>query len=1573
MIIYVPPLQRMVCNYAEEWVAENTPMQLSIGKFSLRYPLKVGMHDVEVVSQGDTILLADDVYADVALMPLLRKKVVVRGIELKGVSGHYTMPDSSLSLQANVRNLKLGGGNIKLDTQEIEVEKIALDGARVAMMYVMQPDTAERDTVPIDWDIAVENIELSTIDFSLSMPSVIDTLQVNIPQARIVLGDICLAQQHVAVEQVAIEQGRYRYVACNSFVAEQPVVSSTDTIKAENWCINVGNISLLNNEVSYITSDSLPGRGMDFSHIAANKINLSVSDVYNEGSALQLTLDTLSMQERSGLYIKDGKGSLALSEEGLISVRDFSLHTPFSDICVEADIDMTIVEHNPDAVLDILANAHLSCRDIAYIYPDAEKYYIHDYDRGRIIDALSDMFTVRIELHGDGKDIQVNELDVLQLGVFSFGGEGYIAMPFDKNNRNVAMSYQLKTTDQVSLANYVTDSLMLHRIVMHPINMSMDTRLSGSEVQAIALVEAQSGTVSVDANYDVLQNSYIAHADVRNMPIDKFLPQDSIGLLSAGLQVQGQYLSLDNPLFKFDAHLSVDTLQFKQYQYGDVNVSALVEERQWSLHVESTQQAAKLLVDADGEYQKDFLAARVRADVGMIDLAALQLSQEPFDVSGHVKAEVVLSNIDSIVQADIEIDNMILGLGEHHYQAQSINLLAASDITYSYLDLRTGDMNINLSSDVGLTQLRPGMERLTQLVDTIFQKQRLNMDELHYGLPPFEFTAEVGGNNVLQRYLNSKGMRLGRAQCEVTNDSLFNLSATAQRFELSGMVLDTITLGAYEHDERLNYRIAMGNRPGNMDEFAHVRVEGFLSGNSTRLYCLQQNRKGETGFMFGCKIDFKPNLVQLTFGPKEPIIGYKRWLLNSDNFITYEHAMRNIEADVRLSYAESHLYVSTINRRNKDVNGVHIDMQNIELSDWVVVSPLVTPMSGLLSANVYVDMPPQGIEASGTLDIEDYVYNKHRVGTFHADVDYALAEQGGNNIDASLLRDGKNILDVAVWLDDAQPRNIDGSITIKKLPLEVADAFVPHNMGEFTGMLNSYISLSGTMQSPAVNGYIRFDDASTTFSSIGASLYLDNTDIPIKNSRLSFSQYGVRGANKVPLKIDGTVDFSQLTNIDVNLDFKGQNFQPIHISENRTGIIYGSVYTDVDARVRGTLNNLVVKGDVSLLSGTNATYVMQSNPMLSSVDYSEMVSFVSFADTAMVYDDEKNATRGSNLTANIDIDIDAGVQLGVNLSPDGANRIDLIGGGNLLYTSTALGDNRMTGRYVLTGGFVRYTPPFISQKIFNIVDGSYVSWNGNIAEPMFNIEAIQSQRSSVKSGEDSRLVDFEVSIKLSNTLKDLDISFDLATTDDLVIENELQGLTAEQREAKAMNMFLYNSYDDLATAAENSLINNPLNTFLEYELNTWAQRTLRGVDLTFGIDNYGVDGTGTQRTDYSYQFSKSLLDNRLKVAVGGSYASNQDVTQNLKENLIDDISLEYRITKRDNMYIKVFRQTGYESIIEGEITQTGAGFLYRKQVGSLLDLFRKKSKNVPNSTPQQPDTIVNVPIEQRQGVKEVTE
>ena len=352
---------------------------------------------------------------------------------------------------------------------------------------------------------------------------------------------------------------------------------------------------------------------------------------------------------------------------------------------------------------------------------------------------------------------------------------------------------------------------------------------------------------------------------------------------------------------------------------------------------------------------------------------------------------------------------------------------------------------------------------------------------------------------------------------------------------------------------------------------------------------------------------------------------------------------------------------------------------------------------------------------------------------------------------------------------------------------------------------------------------------------------------------------------------------------------------------------------------------------------------MQASPLEVKTQNQEVVEFVNFADTtAVLRADSMNRIRvgGMNLLMNVGIAQD--VQMSVYLSDDGNNRINLKGGGNLTYTVNPLGDSRFSGKYVLSGGTVRYNPPVISEKVFDITQGSFVEWTGEMADPSFNITAVETVRTTVTSEDGtSRPVNFNISINIRNTLKDMAITFDLSAPDDLTIQNQLTSLTGEQRSTQAMSLLVYNTYNGPGTTAKADSA-NPLNSFIEKELNQWARNNLKGVDLSFGIDTYNqVTAEGeSQRTDYSYKLSKSLFNNRVRTVIGGKISSDADPGEGTADNLIDDISLEYMLTKRDNMFLKVFRHTGFESILEGEITQTGFGFVVRKKMLKLGDLFR---------------------------------
>ena len=229
------------------------------------------------------------------------------------------------------------------------------------------------------------------------------------------------------------------------------------------------------------------------------------------------------------------------------------------------------------------------------------------------------------------------------------------------------------------------------------------------------------------------------------------------------------------------------------------------------------------------------------------------------------------------------------------------------------------------------------------------------------------------------------------------------------------------------------------------------------------------------------------------------------------------------------------------------------------------------------------------------------------------------------------------------------------------------------------------------------------------------------------------------------------------------------------------------------------------------------------------------------------------------------------------------------------------------------------------------------------------------------------MVPFEVSLNVGNTLSKLDITFDLATTADMTIANELSGMTKEQRSTQAMNLLLYGSYSGGSTKTASNLSGeNMAFSFLESSLNKWAANNISGVQLSFGIDQYDKTtehGTSTT-TSYSYQVSKSLWSDRFTISVGGSYSTDASAQDNLSQNLFNDVSFEYKLNKSGSAVFKLFRKTEYESILEGEITEMGGGFVWKRKISSFCDIFRvfrkeKQPKILNDRTRVLPDAATN--------------
>ncbi|WP_304395814.1 translocation/assembly module TamB domain-containing protein, partial [uncultured Duncaniella sp.] len=425
--------------------------------------------------------------------------------------------------------------------------------------------------------------------------------------------------------------------------------------------------------------------------------------------------------------------------------------------------------------------------------------------------------------------------------------------------------------------------------------------------------------------------------------------------------------------------------------------------------------------------------------------------------------------------------------------------------------------------------------------------------------------------------------------------------------------------------------------------------------------------------------------------------------------------------------------------------------------------------------------------------------------------------------------------------------------------------------------------------------------------------------------------------------INGTVDARSLSDMKLDLDMAARNIQVVKSDRARGGSdVYGKAFLDFFAGVKGNMQMLNVNADISLLEGTNVTYVLpEVSETVTTQSTQDMVHFVQFNDTTSTLRADSIASTDMALNINADLHLREGATVNVDLSSNGSNRIQVLPSGDLDFTMSPLNGERLTGRVNINSGFVRYTPPLMSEKNFAFQDGSYIAFNGNMMNPVLNIHAVDVVRANVtQDGQNSRVVNFDVMLAVTNTFDNMNVSFDLSTNDDITVQNELTSMSAEQRANQAMNLLLYNVYTGAGTKGT-SLSGNPLFSFLTSQLNSWAANNIRGVDISFGIDQYDrtYEGNTSTATSYSYKVSKSLFNDRFKIVVGGNYSTDADSDENFSQNLINDISFEYMLNRSGSMYVKIFRHTGFESILEGEITQTGVGFVLKRKLNTLWELF----------------------------------
>ena len=314
-----------------------------------------------------------------------------------------------------------------------------------------------------------------------------------------------------------------------------------------------------------------------------------------------------------------------------------------------------------------------------------------------------------------------------------------------------------------------------------------------------------------------------------------------------------------------------------------------------------------------------------------------------------------------------------------------------------------------------------------------------------------------------------------------------------------------------------------------------------------------------------------------------------------------------------------------------------------------------------------------------------------------------------------------------------------------------------------------------------------------------------------------------------------------------------------------------------------------------------------------------------------------------DIDMNLTLHIEEGARINADFDEERSGYIKLQGEGNLNLTYNRESGMNLTGRYTLSNGEMKYALPIIPLKTFSIANGSNITWTGDIMNPTLDITATERVTSSVTIDDNTQATAFDVGVKLTNTLDNMGLGFTLKAPENAAVQNQLNSVDAETLNKYALTMLITGVY----TGGDNSLnVSNALSSYLDAQINNLVGSAMSStMDINVGITDVENSDTGDKYKNYSFSFTKRFWNDRLTVIVGGEVNNNEHATNN--ESFINNVSLEWKISNSGNRYLRLFYDKNYESILEGEITEAGVGYIYKRKMNNLNELliFRRKDKD----------------------------
>ena len=1505
-LIYLPPIQRWAVDKASAYASEQTGMQVSFEKVRLRFPLKLSLQGVNVQSKEKGVapyFLIDEVVADVQLLPLFRKKIEIDQLDINNTRFDTNGLIDNTQVSGQFQSLSLQSHGIHLNQETLRLNNALLKNADI---HVQLSDTAAVDTTKSHnkWKIDVDQLHIENNHVTVALADNDTHIDAQVPQLDVL-------------------QGQFDLGTSNYNIAK----------------------TLLKNASVKIDSKSHPKQknGFDAHHIHLQQVNADIERFHSQDPKLSAEIKHLSFKEQSGFELTSLKAPLTLDNDHLhLSNAQFT--TPHSSLTTDIDIYLNSGEGLQPSLSTHL-HGSFGREDLLPFLSAMPAGFKNNFPRQPIL--------VDGEVKGSLDNLTFNDLHVRSNGSFDLLATGTVSHFDNPNQRKADVRFQLKAQNMDWLMQLAPADVRQQVRIPRGLAANGRLRIDGTCYATDIDARQDGGRLNGNIQYCEQRPTYKAHLTANAFPLQKFLPQQKLGPLTGQIDAQGTGLDFLSSRTTLQAKARLKRFRYEGYSLDNTFIDADMKNGWLSANVESENNMATGNAQVRAKVNDKLLNATLLCDFIKVDCKQLGLTDTPFTIGlcGHMDVE---SDFADYYRAEGSISDIVIRESGHVYKADDVTIDLLTKRHLTRCNIGGSDFHLALQSQEGYQQLLNDVNALSSELKKQIAQHTIQQTTLRQHLPNAHLQFTTGKNNLLMQVARSYGYDAKAIKIDLlsSTEEGINGKITADSLIADGFQLDEVQLNFESDQQHINYAMRVENYKTNPQVAFTGNIKGALLDGETHLVAEIYDADHQLGVRLGLNGAMAENGLRITPYGDDPILGYKLFHIGQDNFVFLGNDQR-ISADVLLRADDgTGVAIYSTDDNTDALQDLTVSLNRFDLEKVLSVIPYAPHVAGQLNGDFHIIQTEQELSIASAVDCRNLIYEQVPMGNLSSEFIYIPKGDGSHYVDGTLFRDQQEICTLTGTYQPAGDGYLDAEMKLSDMPMAMLNGFIENQVLGFEGLANGTMSVIGTLNRPKVDGTLLLDSAAIFSEPYGMRLRFEETPIKVENSHIVLDHFKLYGYNESPLSMTGSIDFSDMAHMKMDMRLMARDFMLINAKETARSEAFGKAFVNIFATLRGELSELQMRGKLDVLGATDLTYILRDSPLTTDNQLDELVKFVNLSDTTQ-HVVNRPALSGFNMDMSIGIDETAHIVCALN--DEQSNYVDIFGGGNLRMRYNNIDHLQLTGRYTLNSGEMKYSLPIIPLRTFQIKDGSYIEFQGDPMNPHLNITATERKKANVSdTGTGSRSVEFECGVVITKTLNDMGLEFIIDAPDDMTISNQLATMGAEERGKIAVTMLTTGMYlADGNTSAFS--MNAALSSFLQSQINTIAGNALRTVDFSFGVDNT-TNASGGLQTDYSFKFAKRFWNNRLNIQVGGKLSTGSDV-QNQNQNFFDNVIFEYRLNNAASKYVKLFYKRNSYDWLEGDVGEYGAGFVWKRKVDHFQDLFRFKEKPVLPPMRQPKDTV----------------